>query len=129
MLQFTGLKSLRALQVLFHGNTKIKDVVRQIRYGIADTVSHCPDLRVEYVGVCVALESVDSDEVTQVRVGSRLDTRKSSASTWNLGEMDADDSDDEADWESCSRIVRRDLKTSEIEGVKMWRREVWAMKL
>lgn len=77
--------------------------------------------------MCCALQSVDSDKVTQLRAGRNLDAQRSS--TWDLGRIGVDDSDDEVDWESCSRIIRRDLKAREVEGVKMWRREVWAMRL
>ncbi|KAL1962550.1 hypothetical protein VTN77DRAFT_9425 [Rasamsonia byssochlamydoides] len=70
MQQISGLRSLFALQILFHGHSRDgynNRLVREMRYSIADTIVHCPSLPVEYVGVCCAMNVPGSDSVTQMR--------------------------------------------------------------
>lgn len=67
MQHISRLRSLFALQILFHAQNRDIHVVREMRLSIADTIVHCPTIPVEYVGFCYAVNVPGFDIVTQLR--------------------------------------------------------------
>lgn len=159
MQQISGLRSLHALQILFHNSRGVSaaSLVREMRHSIADTLMHCP-LPVEYLGVCYAMNVPSSDYVTwlkrtghkphaapqtapwsktwvdlkgKVRVGEvRELNRRVGAMQELLAEWAVEDSDEELEnWRASLPIMKTEVKMSDVVGVKMWEREVWGMRL
>jgi hypothetical protein len=61
------LRSLSALQVLFHHHDNCDSMLREIRLCIIDNIVQCPVFNVEYIAVCFAMHGLASNSVSQLR--------------------------------------------------------------
>jgi hypothetical protein len=139
MQQITKFRSLSALHILFNIRDNSNNLLREMRYNLADTICHCPSIPLQYIGLSNSNTRAGSTHVTQLKesVPSRSfgqqeegKLRHQSALSpvvSDAGPIDGFDTDEEAEWPSP--ILKKDLKRSSVEEVKMWQRDVWGMKL
>jgi hypothetical protein len=129
MQQITKFRCLSALHILFNIRDNGTTFLREMRYNLADTICHCPSIPLQYIGLSNSNTRAGALHVTQLQ-GSR--SRLSVISSGEPISSDASptdgyDTDDEV--EQSSPILKKDLKRSAVEGVKMWQRDAWGMKL
>ncbi|KAH8698775.1 hypothetical protein BGW36DRAFT_150391 [Talaromyces proteolyticus] len=148
MQQITKFRSLSALHILFHFRDAHSAMLREIRYNLADTICHCPSIPLEYIGISNVTSQVGTAYVTMLRWNqskassnhhSSLNDRKMTKvnglgpkekeifDEWDTDSLYDSTTDDEA--EEPSRILKKDVKRSLVQGVKMWQRDTWGMKL
>lgn len=130
MQQITKLRSLSALHILFNIRENSATLLRELRYNLADTICHCPSIPLQYIGLSNSNTRAGAMHVTQLQ-GIRSSLSAISSEEPAISDagptLDGYNTDDEA--ERSSPVLKKDLKRSAVEGVKMWQGDVWGMKL
>jgi hypothetical protein len=75
MQHMAGLRSLSALQILFHHRDHCESMLREIRLCIIDNIVQCSALKVEYVAVCLAINGLAANFVAQLKRRAASTTR------------------------------------------------------
>ncbi|CRG89281.1 hypothetical protein PISL3812_06317 [Talaromyces islandicus] len=121
MQQIAKFRSLSALHILFNIRDNSNTLLREMRYNIADTICHCA------IHVTQLKESRPGRSFNQQEEGKLREQSVLSPAVSDAGPIDGFDTDEEAEWPSL--ILKKDLKRSAVEEVKMWQRDIWGMKL
>lgn len=129
MQQITKLRSLSALHILLNIRENSATLLREMRYNVADTICHCPSIPLEYIGLSNSNTRAGAIHVTHLQAIrsslSAINSEKPAVS--RAVSTDGYDTDDEI--ERSSPILKKDLKRSAVEGVKMWQADTWGMNL
>jgi hypothetical protein len=155
MQDITGLRALKALQVLYHNPKASPMVLRELHKCILDHIVHFAHLRIEYVAMGYMAHGPVDNDVAHILYPSRLgldicalerivnadqvDTsgkRKSAvplafkgpSSELSLDELTSDENNVFGTGGRMNKVIKG-LKLSDIAGIKMWEKDTWNMRL
>jgi hypothetical protein len=150
------LHSLVALQINFVHNDNCPSVLREIRSCAIDNIMHFPHLKVQYVAVghtihgnltSILAKLVKKPTRKTPAMSSRSSISSASTGSWEtkgkrkgkgkeIAGTDAEpswypsDSDDDlGGFNEASVRVIDNFKPTDADGIKMWQKEIWGLRL
>ncbi|KAI9932154.1 hypothetical protein MW887_009663 [Aspergillus wentii] len=133
--QLGGLRSLKALQVFYFHPDMCNSMLRELRTCIINHILHFRFLRTEYVAMCYSLGGPTQNNAIQLktklgRVTTATQMQDPKSVDDNFSSPGTHDGRSASTSPSEMEVFMRDgIKVTDIAGVKMWEKEIWALKL